>query len=162
MYAAPCRRFPPVVPAAPISAVLPLIETDEPKLSPSEALSSCCSDQTPLLPTNTYVAPPANAPGAPTSAVLPLIATDEPNSSPSNPSEAVSSCCCDQLPPLFTNTYAAPKKKLASTVPTSTVLPLIETVEPNSSNACPSEAVSFCCCDQAPLLFANTYAVPWN
>ena len=61
----------------------------------------------------TYAAPcRASAPrapdGAPTSAIPPDTATLQPKYAALDPSEAVSSCCCDQLPPERTKTYAEP------------------------------------------------------
>src|SRR5580698_4065845 len=66
--------------------------------------------------------------------MLPSSATDQPNASKAAPSDAVSSTCSLHVPPLCTNTYAAPWVLFEPTTccgaPTTIVLPLTAMEEP--------------------------------
>ena len=98
--------------------------------------------------------------------MFPLADTEVPNVSPTAPSEAVSlAVWIWSAQPLagFTKTYAAPGPVFASRAPATTVLPLMDTEEPNWSRAAPSEAVSLAVSVMFPQPlagFTKTYAVP--
>ena len=138
------------------TAVSPLTETEDPKMSPAaalEAVSFCSSSQEVPSKRNTYAAPqssPAAQPldTAPTTTISPLTETDAPNPSPGSASDAVSFCSSTQEVRLNRKTYAAPQPNFgaqsARAAPTMTVSPFTETEPPKKSALPASEAVSFC------------------
>ena len=148
----------------------PLTDTENPNLSnsaASDAISLCTSPQLSApawLRANTYAdpedEPPSSSPGAPTTAVSPLTDTEVPNWSASAASGAVSLACWLHTPPLRTNTYADPENEAAFLAPTTTVSPLTDTENPNSSLPAASDAVSLVCWLHTPSLRTNTYADP--
>ena len=80
-----------------MTAVFPLIATDQPKwarAAASDAIS--LNSSLPVLTSNTYAEPDltplSSFSFAPMTTVLPLAATDWPNLSPAAPSDAVSLC----------------------------------------------------------------------
>ena len=84
--------------------------------------------------------PPTVASSAPTTTVLPLIETEQPNWSSAAPSDAVSFCVWVRFPTNRTQGSRTRRPRLgqrfrhhAKLAPTTTVLPLIETEEPNAS-----------------------------
>lgn len=93
-------------------AVVPLIATSMPKLSPAALpVSMACWLQVVPLRTKTYAAPcPLAREGAPMMATSPVpgTATEAPKPSPAAPPVAVSMACWVHAPPLSTKTYAAP------------------------------------------------------
>src|ERR1700691_2620555 len=137
----------------PTTTVFPLMATAWPRLSPCvplDAVSLAACDQSPPELRNTYAAPwsllePMLAPDAPATTVLPAMATEQPKVSYAAPSDAENLAACVHPLPEFTKTYAAPCSGLEPIIaysdPTTIVVPLMATDEPNPSWACPSDAV---------------------
>ena len=141
-YAEPETVWPFQGPDAPMTAVLPLMATELPKVSPTAAsaatnLNTC--DQTPLASrSKAYAEPDCALPSssylAPMIAMLPLMATEAPNSSPAAASAATNLNTCSQTPLASrSKAYAEPESSPASSflcAPMMAMLPLMATEAP--------------------------------